>query len=246
MRLLQLQDNDDLSLVQFFGKAIPPYATLSHTWAQPAYQEVTYNDVVDGIYKSKLGYQKILFCGKRALKDGLQYFWVDTCCIDKSSSAELSEAINSMFRWYRDSAKCYVYLSDVTYDDSDRSKSEQAFMQSKWFTRGWTLQELLAPASIEFFSCEGKLLGDKESLESQIHDATGIPIEAIRGAPLSGYRISERISWAAKRETTREEDQAYCLLGIFGVFMSVIYGEGVEHAFLRLRKEVPEDSSKSP
>ena len=234
MRLLQLQDDGECRLVKFLEKNIPPYAILSHTWGQD-YEEVIFEDIENGTGRRKSGYAKIQFCGTQARKDNLQYFWVDTCCIDKSSSAELSEALNSMFRWYRIATKCYVYLSDVSIGCPS---------QSRWFTRGWTLQELLAPPSLEFFSCEGKLLGDRKSLEPQIHEKTGIAIGALQGRPLSEFSIPERISWAAKRETTIEEDQAYCLLGIFDICMPVLYGEGMERAFRRLRKEISASSRK--
>jgi hypothetical protein len=245
MRLLRLEDDGEFSLAEFVGRNIPRYAILSHTWRADG-GEVTFKDIVDGAGRSRAGYNKIRFCGEQAAKDGLQFFWVDTCCIDKSSSAELSEAINSMFRWYRNATKCYVYLSDVSIDVSNQSTQssqlpyELAFRQSRWFTRGWTLQELLAPLSVEFFSREGKQLGDKKSLELQIHEITGIAVRALQGSPLSQFSVSERISWAAKRQTTIEEDQVYCLLGIFDTHLPLIYGEGMEHAFHRLRKEIPE------
>ena len=140
MRLLRLEDDGEFSLVEFFDKNIPCYAVLSHTWG-PDDEEVTFNDLVNGAGKSKAGYCKIHFCRKQAAKDGLQFFWVDTCCIDKSSSAELSEAINSMFRWYQDAARCYVYLSDVSVSTSDGDDEfsrrwKLAFKKSRWFTRG--------------------------------------------------------------------------------------------------------------
>jgi hypothetical protein len=127
-----------------------------------------------------------------------------------------------MFRWYRNAAKCYVYLSDVSTDKHSRSRSskrlwEVAFRQSRWFTRGWTLQELLAPRSVEFFSRDGKRLGDMASLEQQIHEVTRIPVQALQGNLLSQFSNSERRSWAVDRETTIGEDQVYCLLGIFNV-----------------------------
>jgi len=234
MRLLQLQDDGECRLVAYAATNLPRYAILSHTWGQD-HEEVTFKDMKNGTGKSKRGFAKIEFCASQVRKDGLQHFWVDTCCIDKSSSAELSEALNSMFRWYHNAAKCYVYLSDV---------SANGPIQSRWFTRGWTLQELLAPSSVEFFSCEGELLGDKKSLESEIHEQTGIPIEALRGRSLSEFSVPERISWAAKRDTTIEEDQAYCLLGIFDIHMPALYGEGMEHAFRRLRREIFGSSCK--
>jgi hypothetical protein len=146
-----------------------------------------------------------------------------------------------MFRWYQDAAQCYVYLSDVLRprsDSADKSSEpwESAFRKSTWFTRGWTLQELIAPASVDFFSKEGELLGNKASLERSICEITGIPVNALRGSPLSDFSVAERMSWAERRETTRKEDQAYSLLGIFDVYMPLIYGEGKEHAFKRLRE----------
>jgi len=196
---------------------------------------------MDGTGKSKAGYDKIRFCGEQARRDGLQYFWVDTCCIDKSDSAELSEAINSMFRWYRNAAKCYVYLSDVSITKRKASNQfskftwESALPASRWFTRGWTLQELLAPGSVEFFSQEGKRLGDKRTLERLIHEITGIAIPALRGTSLSEFGVDERLLWAVTRQTTREEDKAYSLLGIFDIYMPLMYGEGTDNALKRLR-----------
>jgi len=192
----------------------------------------------------KAGYEKIQFCGEQARRDGLQYFWVDTCCINKSSSAELTEAINSMFRWYREATKCYVYLSDVSRPAVKINDMawESEFRESKWFTRGWTLQELIAPTSVEFFSEEGELLGDKSTLEGHICEIARLPTKALQGSPLSDFSISSRILWAERRETTREEDQAYSLLGIFDVYMPLIYGEGKEHALERLREIVNKHS----
>jgi hypothetical protein len=241
MRLLQCNNNGDLGLTEFFESAIPQYAILSHRWGT---EEVNFKDLQDGKSKSKAGYGKIQFCGEQARRDGLQYFWVDTCCIDKSNSTELAEAINSMFSWYQKAARCYVYLSDVSTrmrkasDTSTECTWESAFRNSEWFTRGWTLQELLAPRSIEFFSREGKPLGDKRTLKRHIQEITGIPISALEGAPLSQFRVEERLSWAENRQTTRGEDKAYSLLGMFGIHLPLIYGEGKEHAFKRLKKEI--------
>jgi hypothetical protein len=247
MRLLKLKGDGEFSLIEFIGDNIPRYAILSHTWGADG-EEVTFKDLMRGTGKSKAGYQKTRFCGEQAAADGLQYFWVDTCCIDKSSSAELSEAINSMFRWYHNAGKCYVYLSDVSIsgsinkDQSSRWTWEPAFQKSRWFTRGWTLQELIAPASVEFFSVEGERLGDKKLLERQIHEITGITAQALQGDPLSHFSVNERLSWAAKRKTKREEDAAYSLLGIFDIHMPLIYGEGREKALIRLYKEIEESS----
>jgi hypothetical protein len=241
MRLLRRISKDDFELTTFNTDDIPPYAILSHTWVEG--QEVTYNELVTGTRKDKAGYDKIRFCVDRAAEDGLQYSWVDTCCIDRSTSDELRTAINSMFRWYQCASKCYVYLSDVQVPDEVIDVQgfhitwEGAFRRSRWFSRGWTLQELLAPASVEFFSKEGRQLGSKISLEQKIYEVTKIPIGALGGQRLSEFSIDERMSWAAKRKTTMKEDRAYCLLGIFEVFMPLIYGEGEDHAFERLRKK---------
>jgi hypothetical protein len=189
MRQLQLTSSGKLSYARFVDDKAPSYAVLSHTWG-PEDEEVTFKDLEENAGQRKFGstgYNKVQFCGKQAAKHGISYFWVDTCCIDKSSSAELSEAINSMFRWYHKAARCYVYLSDVSTDGCDTNPDishpnlESAFRNSKWFTRGWTLQELLAPSTVQLFSREGDLLGDKTSLERQIYEITGIPIKAIRG-----------------------------------------------------------------
>ncbi|KAI9867269.1 MAG: hypothetical protein M1813_009547 [Trichoglossum hirsutum] len=249
MRLLRLEDDGEFSLVEFVGKNIPCYAVLSHTWGSDD-EEVTFNDLVNGAGKSKAGYRKIRFCRKQAANDGLQFFWVDTCCIDKSSSAELSEAINSMFRWYQDATRCYVYLSDVSVstlngDDGFSRSWKPAFRKSRWFTRSWTLQELIAPMSVEFFSVEGERLGDKKSLEQTLHEITGIAIQALQGSPLSYFSMDERMSWAAKRWTKREEDAAYSLLGIFNIYMPPIYGEGSQNAMSRLMKEIKDSNSIS-
>src|SRR5204863_8757376 len=136
-----------------------------------------------------------------------------TCCLNKANYTELSESITSMFRWYRDAVKCYVYLSDISIRDKDDDYTKRtwnlAFRKSRWFTRGWTLQELLAPKSVEFFSREGVRLGDRNTLEREIYEITGIPIAALRGAPFSDFRVDERMRWAEKRTTKNKEDKAY-------------------------------------
>jgi hypothetical protein len=241
MRLLEYNDDGEFSVTDSFGDETPQYAILSHTWGA---EEVTFNDVMDGTSKCKAGYRKIQFCGEQARRDSLQYFWVDTCCIDKSSSAELAEAINSMFQWYSRAVKCYVYLSDVSVPDYDERQLtwEFDFRKSRWFTRGWTLQELIAPESVEFFSCNGKRLGDRTSLVQQIHEITGIASRALQGASLNTFSVDERFSWAANRQTTRKEDKAYCLLGIFDIYLPPIYGER-DNAFKRLKAEIAKTST---
>ncbi|KAH7068326.1 hypothetical protein BKA63DRAFT_423450 [Paraphoma chrysanthemicola] len=243
MRLLQRLPSGDIKLASFNedDHHTPRYAILSHTWEG---EEVSYSELLAGTGTGKRGFAKIRFCAERAAADGLEYFWVDTCCIDKASGVELSTAINSMFRWYHCAEKCYVYLSDVSVTAEIKDAVgfpiswRQAFRRSRWFTRGWTLQELLAPASVEFFSREGKRLGSRISLEQEIRDVTQISNQALRGQDLASFSVKERMSWAARRETTRAEDKAYCLLGIFGVFLPLIYGEGGDYAMMRLREEI--------
>ncbi|KAI1118298.1 hypothetical protein F5Y14DRAFT_438694 [Nemania sp. NC0429] len=242
MRLLQCQPGGNLGLTEVFGGHIPPYAILSHTWGADD-EEVTLWDILNDGGKEKAGYKKIRFCAEQARRDGLRYFWVDSCCIDKSSSAELTEAINSMFAWYHRATKCYAYLSDVSITcDFSRSRWKQEFKRSRWFTRSWTLQELLAPASVDFFSREGERLGDKTTLREEICSISGISVQALQGTPLSNFSVSERMSWAGKRVAKREEDEAYSLLGIFDVHMPLIYGEGRSKAFIRLRKEIEQST----
>ena len=231
MRLLELLPNGNFRLTNRFLEDLPSYAILSHIQGEES-EEVTFEDMVAGSGRGKAGYKKIEFCGKQAARDGLRYFWIDSCCIDKSRIEELAEAISSKFRWYQNAAKCYVYLSDVSTAKQKASDQipeftwEPAFRTSSWFTRSWTLQELLAPVSVEFFSLEGKRLGDKKSLGQQIHEITGIAVQALQGTPLSHFSVAERMSWAQNRTSLREEDMAYSLLGIFDVHMPFIYGEG--------------------
>lgn len=243
MRLLQSDGLGDYCLtLDLASDDVRPYAILSHTWGQ---DEVVFSDVTkkpDG-WQRKSGYEKIKFCAEQAGRHGLKFFWVDTCCIDKSDGIELQTAINSMFRWYRNAKRCYVYLSDVSVPASfDRQKDtmlwEGAFRKSRWFTRGWTLQELIAPITVDFYSKEGIWLGDKQSLEPIIRDITGIPARALRGATLSEFTVIERKAWIRDRQTKYEEDMAYSLFGIFDVHMPLIYGEGREKAQRRLREEI--------
>lgn len=191
--------------------------------------------------RNKKGHVKIQGFCEVARRHDFTWVWVDTCCIDKTSSAELSEAINSMYLWYNQAATCYVYLADVEslsprwYLDEE---SWDTVYRSRWFDRGWTLQELLAPRDMDFFANDWFDLGSKTSLEALIIKRTGIPKDALIGKPLGYFSIAERLSWAAFRETTRKEDIAYCLLGIFDIQMPLLYGEGGEGAFRRLQEEL--------
>ncbi|KAL6154048.1 hypothetical protein ACJBU6_07336 [Exserohilum turcicum] len=247
MRLLHYNALGRLVLTDFRGKTIPPYAILSHRWSD---SEILIEDISNEAYKEKEeGYRKLQFCAERAAQDELQYFWIDTCCIDRWNNNERSKAINSMFQWYKNAARCYVFLSDVSVSTAtepvERSDWEASFHDSVWFTRGWTLQELIAPVSVEFFSCEGHCIGDKTSLDQLIHETTGIPLRALRNCPLDEFTTSKRERWAENRSTKEEEDIVYCLLGILGVSMPTAYGEGEESARSRLQAEL-EGASDAP
>lgn len=252
MRLLKIRDDGTVTLTRDLvgdNDRVPRYAILSHIWQQDD-QEVTFDDIIHNTGTDKAGYNKIRFCAQQAIKDKLRYVWIDTCCINKAVFIELQDAINSMFRWYQDAAKCYVFLSDVSTAKQGDNVShadawERAFQASRWFTRGWTLQELLAPREIQFFSLEGIEVGTKQNLKDLIHKVTDIPIEALLGSPLSDFGVEARFSWAEKRQTTRKEDRAYSLLGIFGLFMPLMYGEGPKNAFQRLKKVIQEDQEMS-
>ena len=224
-------------LEEFFNEQVPPYAILSHTWGRDQ-DEVSFRDITERSAERASANHwpiKLSGCCEQAAKDGLEYVWIDTCCIDKDNSVELGEAINSMFRWYREAKTCYVYLSDVT----DESHMESGFSGSRWFTRGWTLQELLAPRDVQFYNSTWKLLGNKTDTEilRPIEKVTGIPRLFLRGEALTNASIAQRMSWASGRTTKRKEDIAYCLLGIFDITMPMILGEG-DRAFIRLQEKL--------
>jgi hypothetical protein len=214
------------------GNTIPTYAILSHVWDP---EEVSFQEMVGDrmLAERKHGFPKIRRSCAQAQRDGYQYIWIDTCCIDKTSSTELSEAINSMYTWYRDSAVCYVLLADVY----NSKKKGHDFFTSRWFTRGWTLQELLAPTRLQFFDRDWKSFGTKFDLIDNISTVTKIDLYAMTGGDLSRLSVARRMSWVANRQTTRLEDMAYCLLGIFGINMPLLYGEGTK-AFIRLQEEI--------
>jgi hypothetical protein len=204
-----------------------PYAILSHTWRE---DEVTYADMQTPLCRQKRGWTKIEYTCAEAKRRGLEWAWVDTCCIDKSSSSELSESINSMFRWYQEAAVCFVYL-----DDFDGLPS---LKDCRWFERGWTLQELLAPCAVDFYDGDWTLIGTRDTMTKEIAEKTLIDIGTLRMRKrISASSVARRMSWASYRKTTRIEDKAYCLLGIFGVNMPLLYGEGTR-AFVRLQEEI--------
>jgi hypothetical protein len=236
MRLINTQT---LRLEEFTDYQTPQYAILSHTWEA---KETRFEDLSPTETLETKGDEKILNCCRRAAKDGWSYVWVDTCCIDKRSSAELSEAINSMFRWYQYSVVCYAYLCDVSPVSSllrgiVGGPGRDDIAKSKWFTRGWTLQELIAPQRVIFFSRDWREIGTKDEWSDWLSEITGIDKGVLMGKSPECVPVAHRMSWASMRETTRVEDIAYSLMGLFGVNMPMIYGEG-ERAFIRLQEEI--------
>jgi hypothetical protein len=223
---------------------IPDYAILSHTWGV---DEVTFKDLAELSREqlvSKRAWEKVAKCCTKAIQWDLEWVWIDTCCIDQSSSAELSEAINSMYQWYRKSAVCYAYLSGVDSVEEDFlsgkviDQGHSSFDKARWFSRGWCLQELLAPRNMQFYNMRWEYIGSKDSLKERISTITHVDEYGLFIPDLSVLSVAERMSWAAHRQTTREEDIAYCLLGIFNINMPLLYGEGQTRAFGRLQEEI--------
>jgi hypothetical protein len=235
-------------LEEFIGDDIPEYAILSHTWEKDEislqeFQRLTdpdfANDPKTSVGKAKAGFIKIRGCVELAASKGIPYAWVDTCCIDKTSSADLTESINSMYRWYANSKVCFAYLVDVESDGWMKGR----WMESRWFTRGWTLQELIAPPEVEFYRHSWDPVGTKGgSWSSVLSDITVIQQEFLKTNDLSSASVAQKMSWASHRRTTRKEDMAYCLLGLFDVNMPLLYGEG-EKAFLRLQEHIAATST---
>ena len=249
---------------EFFGDDIPPYAILSHRWTD---DEIDFKDYNKGRRKDSIGYTKITSFCHVVKSAGHQWAWIDTCCIDKRSSAELSEAINSMFSWYEKARVCCVYLADVeclteeilsvhyrlcgtpehASESALDSRLARQFRESEWFTRGWTLQELLAPPVVRFYARDWQFLHSlgedfrNNTLTELISEATGISQDVLQSRAgswgLRSYSVAQKISWLASRKTTRVEDRAYCALGLFGIKMPLLYGEG-EAAWTRLQEEI--------
>lgn len=246
MRLLNVTT---LTFAEFHSPDIPKYAIASHRWS--AGTEATLKSIQEKTDTQSFGYKKVKGFAdymKSNIAD-LQWLWIDTCCIDQKSSAELQEAINSMFRWYRDAEVCLAFLYDVSTGD-DLS----GFERSNWFERGWTLQELLAPSTVIFLAKEWQLIGHKgrgdcgrsgilmqtgKLLDERVASITRIP-EAILHDYSESHNLSPegKLEWAKHRQTTREEDQSYCLLGILGVSMNIRYGDGGEQTRNRLLKKL--------
>ncbi|OLN98017.1 Uracil permease 4 [Colletotrichum chlorophyti] len=243
MRLINTQT---LGLETFNAESAPPYAILSHTWDdgnEVSFQEWTAAGSKPSVeLRDKSGYLKIINACDKARDDGFGYLWVDTNCIDKTSSAELSEAVNSMFAWYERAAVCIIYLADVEWQEGLSEKihahEDPSFRSSRWFTRGWTLQELLAPQKAFFYTADWVEIGTKAELRFPISKITGIDVTYLaENRKIWSASLAARMSWASSRQTTRPEDMAYCLLGIFDINMPLIYGEGPK-AFTRLQEEI--------
>ncbi|RBQ78853.1 hypothetical protein FVER14953_13540 [Fusarium verticillioides] len=224
---MRLVNTKSIQLEFLADDNVPDYAILSHTWEQ---EEVLFQDMGSDSAKLKKGYAKLESCCRVARENGFEYIWDDTCCIDKTSSAELSEAINSMYRYYQEASICYGYLADIS--------TVSEIPNSRWFTRGWTLQELIAPRSMIFFDKHWREVGTKGSLVQVLSQRTSIPESILCDSEeLETTSIAQRMSWAADRVTTRKEDRAYSLMGIFGINMPLLYGEG-DKAFYRLQEEI--------
>ncbi|KAF2497986.1 HET-domain-containing protein [Lophium mytilinum] len=235
--------NTQTLLLEFFQANIPPYAILSHTWGD---EEVSFEDIhKPEEARKKAGFSKIQQCCTQAITDSFMYAWCDTCCIDKRSSAELSEAINSMFKWYEAAEVCYAFVCDIDRENAVAVSPPTLQTGGTWFTRGWTLQELLAPSDIVFYDKSWYEIGTRNSLAEEISRITGIDTDF-----LLGYRqifeasVAQRMSWASIRSTTRPEDIAYSLLGIFNINMPLLYGEGGLNAFKRLQLQLLEASNE--
>ncbi|KAH0491242.1 hypothetical protein TgHK011_002680 [Trichoderma gracile] len=234
---MRLINTTTLELKVFATPEEARYAILSHTWGEG---EVTFADVYQSQRETR-GWDKIRRSSQIAFDLGYSYIWIDTCCIDKSSSAELSEAINSMYQWYEKAGICIAFLEDFTATDEP---SKPDFAHCRWFSRGWTLQELIAPSKLRFYSKDWKSIGTRTSLKGIIAKVSGIPEEMLEAdtdnqrGRLDECSVAEKMSWAATRTTTRPEDLAYCLLGIFDINMPLLYGEGQVKAFKRLQEEI--------
>ena len=226
---MRLIDTRNLQFKEFPDSELPRYMILSHRWGR---EEITFEDMgslKDASYKK--GHAKLKRLCDVARAENCDYIWMDTCCINKSNSTELGEAINSMYRWYSEATACIAYLEDVGSDQKSMEESE-------WFDRGWTLQELIAPANVSFYNHDWDLIGTKRKSISLLSTVTGIPEDVLSCATKPNTcSIAQRMSWAAKRKTERVEDRAYSLMGLFDVSLPMIYGER-EKTFLRLQEEI--------
>ena len=231
--------NAKLLTHKYFEKPPERYAILSHVWKNEAHDFQAVKNAANP--KELLGNGKIAQCCHQARLDGFNWVWIDICCIDKTNSVELSEAINSMYRWYMGATICYAYLFDVDPAENPGAPAS-SFRRSKWFTRGWTLQELVAAKEVVFFARDWTIIGGKDFFADLLRQITGIDVDVLTGQKSLGtVAAARRLSWASLRETTRVEDGAYSLMGIFDINMPTIYGEG-PRSFLRLQEEIMRSS----
>ncbi|KAL0934980.1 HET domain-containing protein [Colletotrichum truncatum] len=254
-----LINTKSLALVKVSEPSSTKYAILSHTWEGDEITFQEFRDLEPQEARQKVGYTKIVKTCELAQERGLDFAWVDTCCIDKSNSAELNEAINSMFAWYKNSTVCFVHLSDLkTPEDHLLPRllstketglehsfpcSQSNFGACRWFTRGWTLQELIAPDHVEFFDSQWTQFSQKKDCVDILAEITGISQSVLESSSnLRQIPIAVKMSWAAHRETKHVEDRAYSLLGIFDINMPIMYGEG-PGAFRRLQEEISKESN---
>ncbi|QIW98271.1 hypothetical protein AMS68_003789 [Peltaster fructicola] len=241
MRLLKRNDDGSLSFSMVTkDTAVVKYAILSHTWGAPE-QEILFEDINSGKAQEKTAYTKVDFALSQAHLDKLDYVWIDTCCINKKDTHELEKSINSMYKWYAGAEVCYVYLSDIALRPSGGLADGQwttAFQKSRWFTRGWTLQELVAPGKVMFFTKDRQPIGTRETLSMVIGSVTGINRKVLQGATLADIPIDERFRWSLGRSTGEPEDMIYCMLGMLDVSIYLKYGEGLDVARKRLFREI--------
>ena len=232
MRLIHTTTFD---LHEFFGAKVPEYAILSHTWDE---HEVSFQEFQSRPARNGPGWRKILNCCNLARSEGIEWAWVDTCCIDKTSSAELSEAINSMFKWYEDATVCYAFLSDYQAESFGCEISSEQLASCRWFSRGWCLQELIAPRRLVFYDQDFQKFQDRNEMAALLAEVTGIGRKYLVGDASYRYAsVAQRMSWLSRRQTTRVEDTAYCMLGLFEINMPLLYGEG-QKAFIRLQEHI--------
>lgn len=238
MRLLNVHT---LKVGQFFEDGIPEYAALSHTWGseEASLQEWTQHSSPGE--STKRGFLKVLSACELARRDGFQHLWVDTVCIDKTSSVEVTEAINSTFQWYRDAKVSYAYLEDMEHHPG--STLFDQLRTCRWFTRGWTVHELIAPKTVKFYDHIWSMVGTKSALVEEIANITSISEKVLRDSEeIMRQSVAQRMSWFARRRTSRKEDVAYCTLGIFDVNMLPMYGEGTK-AFIRLQEAIIKETN---
>jgi hypothetical protein len=236
---MRLLNTSTLEAKEFQTNKRPEYAILLHRWLD---EEISFQQIQDPKkYSWMKGYRKVEGFCREALRNGFDWAWVDTCCIDKASAVELSEAINSMFAWYRDSAVCYIYMDDFSTNSvasASPSNIERELKECVWFTRGWTLQELIAPKQVLFFDYKWRYFGTKNGLANVISRITNINVTLLKNQrSLDEFSCAQKMSWAAFRQTTRPEDRAYSLLGLFDITLPSVYGEG-NQAFLRLQEAI--------